>query len=169
MFSEDDYLAANPDLAAMTPGELRAHWLAHGMREGRAALRSFHVKEYLELYPSVHAAFAAEPNAYRLAIDHYLDVGRQRGWVGRYELAPAFFNVDDYRALNGRTTALMSRDRAIEHVLTSGQRNHLRPRPPPRLLHRHRRRRISVLLRGWHQRVHVPERRRAAGEPQALR
>lgn len=132
VFSEDDYLAANPDLAAMTPGELRAHWLAHGMREGRAALRSFHVKEYLELYPSVHAAFAAEPNAYRLAIDHYLDVGRQRGWVGRYELAPAFFNVDDYRALNGRTTALMSRDRAIEHVLTSGQRNHLPASAAPR-------------------------------------
>jgi cytochrome c peroxidase len=124
VFDVNDYAAANPDLEGMTPSELRSHWLEQGMVEGRSALRRFRVKEYINLYPSVHDAFESKANTYRLAIEHYLGEGRRRGLVGRYALAPGFFDVDGYRTLNGRETALLPYSDAIEQFLTRGVSEH---------------------------------------------
>ena len=120
VFDPADYRAFNSDLAQLTDAQLRSHWLSNGISEGRTAKREFALSHYLRLYPAVHDAVQGNANANQLALDHYLDHGRRLGYVGRMELAPAFFSVSDYRAHGPRSGALLPAEETIDGYLRSG-------------------------------------------------
>ena len=123
VFEPADYRAFNSDLADLTDGQLRSHWLSTGIREGRTAKREFALSHYLRLYPAVHDAVEGKSNANQLALDYYLDHGRRLGHVGRMELAPAFFSVADYRAHGPRSGALLPAEQTIDAYLRAGAKS----------------------------------------------
>ncbi|MEZ4363673.1 MAG: cytochrome c peroxidase [Kofleriaceae bacterium] len=122
VFRAADYRAFNADLAAMTDAQLRAHWLAHGINEGRTAVATFSLKEYRTLHAEV---FDATPiidpaTTYRYVLDHYLSSGRARGLAGRHAVAAPFFDPSAYRLLNGAAKALLSYDETFDDYLRHG-------------------------------------------------
>jgi GT2 family glycosyltransferase/glycosyltransferase involved in cell wall biosynthesis len=107
LFSEDLYLALNPDVAELVQSRTyasgRAHWIAQGQVEERAGLRptitqdslyaeavppgtdcevetgNFDAESYLLLYPDVRTAMGNDPAA---ALHHWVHHGRFEGRVG---------------------------------------------------------------------------------------
>ncbi|MCM2323405.1 MAG: hypothetical protein NDJ90_09105 [Oligoflexia bacterium] len=75
-FRPADYGSRNSDLAGLSELELGAHWLLHGIREGRQASPDFWTVRYLSLYPDLQVAFGAD---YRAALEHYFHHGLAEG------------------------------------------------------------------------------------------
>lgn len=127
IFDVGFYGATYADLAGKTPAELRAHWIRTGMGEGRQGTAAFSVDEYIQLYRPVYNKVAglSQVAARIAAFDDFLDNGWAAGRIGRYALHRGFFQVQEYRALNGRSTALLDEEAAIDHLLTVGQRKRL--------------------------------------------
>ena len=78
VFNWRDYIAIHQLQGALPDqGSAEAHWLAHGIPEGRAGSKSFSPAQYLQLNPDLANAFGA--TNYQAAIDHYISTGRSEG------------------------------------------------------------------------------------------
>jgi alpha-tubulin suppressor-like RCC1 family protein len=78
VFNWLDYVAIN-QLQGALPDQLsaEAHWLQHGIVEGRNGSKTFSPSQYLELNPDLANTLGAAN--YRGAIDHYMNSGRSEG------------------------------------------------------------------------------------------
>ncbi|XP_062590330.1 uncharacterized protein LOC134251922 [Saccostrea cucullata] len=79
------YLNHNPDVVSLgihTLEKARNHWLTKGIDEGRQAIGSFHVKQYLRRYIDLANAFGTK---YRQAIHHYINHTSTEHRVGYIE------------------------------------------------------------------------------------
>lgn len=76
VFNWKEYLQMYPDVDQYFDGQsgAQAHWLVHGINEGRNGSRSFSPSTYLQLYPDL-----GSPTNYQYAIDHYIAWGRDEG------------------------------------------------------------------------------------------
>jgi len=78
VFNWRDYLSINQLQGALPDqGSADAHWLAHGISEGRTGSKTFSPAQYLQLNPDLANAFG--PTNYQAAIDHYIGSGRSEG------------------------------------------------------------------------------------------
>ncbi|MCM2278134.1 MAG: glycoside hydrolase family 55 protein [Oligoflexia bacterium] len=75
-----EYASRNSDLAGLSELELGAHWLLHGIGEGRQASPDFWTLRYLSLYPDLQSAFGSD---YRAALEHFVLHGLREGRVSR--------------------------------------------------------------------------------------
>ncbi|MBI4128453.1 MAG: hypothetical protein HY460_00250 [Parcubacteria group bacterium] len=80
-FNPEYYRSHNADLAGMTDIELKTHWLAYGVNEGRAASAYLDPREYLSMYLDLQNAFGATNTP--AAVRHYVEYGIQEGRAGR--------------------------------------------------------------------------------------
>lgn len=78
VFDWRDYVTINQLQSALpNQGTAQAHWLTHGIPEGRTGSKTFSSSQYLELNPDVANAVGA--TNYQGAIDHYIGSGRGEG------------------------------------------------------------------------------------------
>jgi len=78
VFDWRDYVAMNGLQTALPNQETaQAHWLKHGIPEGRTASKTFSPSQYLELNPDIANHVGA--TNYQEAIDHYIGTGRAEG------------------------------------------------------------------------------------------
>ncbi len=83
VFNSEFYAAQNPDLddaGITTEGDLKDHWLTHGIHEGRQGSANFNSKWYIDNYPDLAINGINTPAD---AIAHYADHGRFEGSGGR--------------------------------------------------------------------------------------
>jgi alpha-tubulin suppressor-like RCC1 family protein len=78
VFDLRDYLAIH-QLQQFLPDQqsTEAHWLVHGIVEGRIGSKTFSPPQYLQLNPDLADAFGA--TNYQAAVDHYIATGRAEG------------------------------------------------------------------------------------------
>jgi alpha-tubulin suppressor-like RCC1 family protein len=78
VFNWRDYLAIY-QLQGPLPdhGSAQAHWLVHGIPEGRVGSKTFSPAQYLQLNPDLANSLGAAN--YQAAIDHYINTGRSEG------------------------------------------------------------------------------------------
>jgi alpha-tubulin suppressor-like RCC1 family protein len=78
VFNWRDYVSMNQLQAALPDqGTAEAHWINHGIPEGRTASKSFSPSQYLQLNPDLANVLGA--TNYQGAIDHYISSGRSEG------------------------------------------------------------------------------------------
>ena len=76
VFNWRDYVSMNQLQAALPDqGTAEAHWINHGIPEGRTASKSFSPSQYLQLNPDLGLG----ATNYQGAIDHYISSGRSEG------------------------------------------------------------------------------------------
>src|SRR5262249_31042786 len=80
VFDANYYRTHNGDLAAMDETSLRSHWVNNGVAEGRIAIASFSVIEYLQMYSDLNQAYNGDR---KLATQHYVTGGIFEGRLGR--------------------------------------------------------------------------------------
>lgn len=117
IFNTEVYRNQNSDLAGLSDGQLRSHWLTTGMKEGRRGNGPFLVKQYVTVNSKVNNTLKSQesaPDYYKRAIDHYLDYGRRQGMIPRGDLHPNFFNPIHYRGYNPGINQLVYSE-AIDH------------------------------------------------------
>lgn len=75
------YPSANLDLANYDSAQLGAHWLLHGIDEGRQASSTFYSRDYLARYPSIASTLGA--SNYRGSIYYFVTIGYAAGQNGQ--------------------------------------------------------------------------------------
>ncbi len=132
VFVASTYARLNPDLGlhgVISELQLRAHWLANGIREGRTASDTFSSKVYLAKYADLRAAFG--PTNYDAAIKHYMSYGKREGRTALPSgpavnplLDSKVFNWTTYLDLNAdlRAHGVTTEVAAVQHWLAYGVR-----------------------------------------------
>jgi hypothetical protein len=82
VFSPYFYTNNNPDVPNQSQEDAFNHWVTYGLKEGRQACGSFHVRQYLDRYPDLKQAFG---NNFIAAANHYLQHGLAEGRLGFLE------------------------------------------------------------------------------------
>ena len=99
VFSPEFYRRYYPDLANYDDQAAVAHWLNHGIQEGRRGSVNFLAREYLSLHADLAAAYGSD--GYQSAILHYVEAGatleRRLGSIDGNDLV---YDVATYPALN---------------------------------------------------------------------
>jgi len=117
VFDLSYYKLVNPDLSGLSDADLQAHWLNHGIAEGRRAHPLFWTQQYLALYPDLQAKYGAQN--YPAALVDYVTSGHDAGLAGVLALAPTVFNVAYYKQVNPDLAILSDTD-AETHWIENG-------------------------------------------------
>lgn len=91
------YRALNPGLAHLNNVELTAHWVHHGIAEGRQGAMKFKAEDYVWLNQDASHGFL---NNHHHAIFHYVAWGHDQQREGSILFHPLVFNTTYYRTLN---------------------------------------------------------------------
>jgi hypothetical protein len=96
------YRKLNTDLATYDDAQLAAHWLQHGLAEGRQANIGFWVGDYVARNPDVAQAWPNDPVG---AARHYVLVGVNQGRPAVTLADPLVYDAAAYAALNADLAA----------------------------------------------------------------
>ena len=111
LYNYDYYVKANDDVAQALkkdPNAMYAHWINHGMKEGRNASMVFNAKYYLEVNPDVAAIVG---NDYVAAYNHFVTNGIKEG----RESSPVF-SVKYYLENNTDVASVFNNDYVLAAV-----------------------------------------------------
>lgn len=117
VFDANYYRSKYSDVSSLSDKDLLTHWTTHGISEGRQAIETFSVTEYLNMYPDLAGKFGT--NNYSEAIKHYVSSGSAEGRRGRWLLSSSVFNPMYYHDSNADFSAL-SDDATLTHWLNQG-------------------------------------------------
>lgn len=130
VFDSQFYAEKYPDLGkngVHTPGQLRQHWLRHGIAEGRQGSAEFNSQDYLKGNTDLQPAGIDTP---REAIQHWLNHGQEEGRSGLSDIHKRpeaytdsmFFDSASYARLNPdlRKAGLTSEEELKQHWLDHG-------------------------------------------------
>ncbi len=87
VFDAEYYAAAYPDVAQKignVPEALFAHYLLHGIQEGRNASRNFNLNAYKEFNPDLVEIYGDDPENESAYYTHYLTYGKDEGRIAIY-------------------------------------------------------------------------------------